>query len=121
MSRPIGSEHGWGTVALGTQPILEYGWSAPNGLTAGYLMRVATAATAERSRAHGSALRSGLEVARLAAAAPCVLTVGLDAGTSGIANNLIAFHQALPFAVAAPIDGAKKPIYRIPDRSTHWR
>jgi hypothetical protein len=105
MSRPIGCEHGRGTAASDTQPSLDYGWWASNGPTAGYLMRLAADATAERCSARGSALRIGLDVARRAAA-PYVLTVGSDVGTSGIAHNLVAFHQALPFAVASVLTAA---------------
>jgi hypothetical protein len=106
MSRPIGCEHGRATVASDTQPILDYGWWASNGPTAGYLMRLAADATAERCPAHGGALRIGLDVARLASAAPYVLTVGSDVGTSGIAHNLVAFHQGGPFAVASVLTAA---------------
>jgi hypothetical protein len=62
MSRPIGCEHGGGTVASDTQPILDYGWWASN--------------------------------------------VGSDVGTSGIAHNLVAFHQGVPFAVASVLTAA---------------
>src|SRR6202011_3437887 len=101
MSRPIGCEHGRTTVAPDTQPILDYGWWASNGPTAGYLMRLAADATVERCPAHGSAVRLGLGVPRLAAAAPYVLPVVSDVGASGIAHNLVAFRQGGPFAVAS--------------------
>jgi hypothetical protein len=57
MSHPIACEHGRATVASVTQPILDYGWWASNGPTAGYLMRLA----AERCSAHSGALRIGLD------------------------------------------------------------
>ena len=85
MNRPIAGEHGRSAVASDIQPILDYGWWASNGPTAGDLMRLAPDATAERCPAHGSALGIDLDVARLAAAAPYVLTVATDVGTSGIA------------------------------------
>ena len=107
MSRPIGCEHGRGTVASDTQPILDYGWWASKGPTPGYLMRLAADATAERCPAHGSAVRIGLDVARLAAAAPYVLTVGSDVGAFGIARNLVAFDQRGPFAVASVLTAAR--------------
>src|SRR5260370_28484367 len=98
MSGPIGCEHGRARAASDTQPILDYGWWASNGPTAGYLMRLAADATAERCPAHGSALHIDLDVTRLAAAAPYVLTVGSAVGTAGIAHNLVPFHQGAPFS-----------------------
>jgi hypothetical protein len=55
MSRPIGCEHGLGTVASDALPILDFGWWASKGPTAGYLMRLAADATTERCPAHGIA------------------------------------------------------------------
>jgi hypothetical protein len=66
MSRPIACKHERGTAASDTQPILEYGWWASNSPTAGYLMRLAADATAERCLAHGTASRIGLDVSSAA-------------------------------------------------------
>jgi hypothetical protein len=62
MSRPIACEHGRGTVASDTQPILDYGWWASNGPTARYLMRLAADATAEHCPAHSRRLIAHGEV-----------------------------------------------------------
>jgi hypothetical protein len=112
MSRPIGCEDGRATVASDAQPILDYGWWASNGPTAGYLMRLAADATAERCPTHGSALRISLDVASLAAAAPYALTVVSDVGASGIAHSLVAFQQGGPFAVASVLTtaGSVRPV-----------
>jgi len=105
MSRPIACEHGQGTIAADTQPVLDYGWWASNGPTAGYLMRLAADATAERCPEQGPVLRIDLDVARLAAAARYVLTVGSDIGTSRIGHVLVGFQQGGPFAVASVLTG----------------
>ena len=103
MTRPTPREHG--TDAPDTQPILDYRWWASNGPTAGYLMRLAADATAERRPAHVNAVRISLVVARLAAAAPYGLTVESDISPSGIAYNQVAFHQGGRFAVASVLTG----------------
>src|SRR5205814_4665190 len=58
-------------------------------------------AIAERCPAHMNTLHIDLEVARLAAAAPYVLTVGSDVDSSGIAHHVVGFHQGGPFAVVS--------------------
>jgi hypothetical protein len=111
MSRRIACEQPQDTVASDAQPILDYGWWASNGPTAGYLMRLAADAIAQRCPTNGSAVRIDLDVARLAGAAPYVVTVASDVGTSGVAHNLVAFQQGSPFAVASVLTatGSARP------------
>ena len=108
MSGPIACAHSR-AAASDTQPILDYGWWASNGPTAGYLMRLAADATAERCPAQGHALRIDLDVARLAAAASYALTVAIDVHSSGVARNLVEFHQGSPFAVATVLTTSGSP------------
>ena len=115
MSFPIACENGHPAVASEIEAVLDFGWWASNGPTAGYLMRLAADAIAERGPAHISPLRIDLEVARLAAAAPYVLTVGSDVGTSGLAHHLVGFHQGGPFAVASVLTAPASTAHALSD------
>jgi len=86
--------------------LLDFGWWASNGPTAGYLMRLALEALDHNVDTDASVRRIDLHVLRLAAAAPFDVTVSTTPGAAGVDLVTVTFGQMESFAVASLTLGA---------------